>query len=79
MNNKPTPKQEALWKTYMVIVENLDNRFGDAHGLHEQHQQIAIKQLALITGQTDGDVRDDIIVVCEWLKEIFTKGENQNV
>jgi len=71
--NRPTPKQEALWKTYMAIVENLDGRFGDGHGLHEEHQRIAIEQLALITGRKKDHVRDDIVLVCEWLKELFAK------
>lgn len=64
--NAPTEKQQALWKTYMSIVENLDNNFGDEH--HELHQQDAIRQVAFITDRTFDDVRNDILVVCEWLK-----------
>lgn len=67
----PTPKQEALWKTYMAIVENLDTQFGDAHGLHEEHQRIAIKQLALITDRKIDEIRDDVVVVCNWLAQTF--------
>jgi hypothetical protein len=75
MNFRPTPKQEALWKTYSQIVENLDNTLGDADGRHEDHQRIAIEQLALITSRKIDHVRDDIVLVCEWLKEMFTKGQ----
>lgn len=64
--NAPTEKQQALWKTYMSIVENLDNNFGDEH--HELHQQDAIRQVAFITDRTFDDVRNDILIVCEWLK-----------
>lgn len=72
--NAPTEKQQALWKTYMSIVENLDNNFGDEH--HELHQQDAIRQVAFITDRTFDDVRNDILVVCEWLKlTIGVKGK----
>ena len=75
MNFRPTPKQEALWKTYMAIVENLDNTLGDKNGQHELNQDTAIRQLALITSRKIDHVRDDIVLVCEWLKEMFTKGQ----
>lgn len=72
--NAPTEKQQALWKTYMAIVQNLDNSFGDEH--HELHQQDAIRQVAFITDRTFDDVRNDIMIMCEWLKStIGVKGK----
>lgn len=75
MNYRPTPKQETLWKTYQQIVQNYDMTLGDKDGQHEINQDTAIRQLALITGRKTDHVRNDIVLVCEWLKDVFAKGK----
>ncbi len=69
----PTDKQQAIWKTYMAVTEILDTQFGDE--FHDLHQKDAIRQVALVAGKPADDVRKDITVVCEWLKECFTNNE----
>ena len=72
--NAPTQKQQALWKIYMAVVENLDNYLGDEN--HAFHQEHAIRQIAFITDRKIDEVRKDIITVCEWLKStIGAKGK----
>ena len=70
---RPTPKQETLWKTYQQIVQNYDMTLGDKDGQHELNQDTAIRQLALITGRTEGDIRGDITLTCIWLNDLFAK------
>lgn len=73
LNFRPTPKQEALWKTYSQIVQNYDLTLGDKDGQHELNQDTAIRQLALMTGRTEGDIRGDITLMCIWLNDLFKK------
>lgn len=67
----PTDRQQAIWKTYMALTSMLDTQFGDEH--HDLHQNDAIRQVALVAGKPEDDVRKDITVVCEWLKQCFAK------
>lgn len=69
----PTDKQQAIWKTYMTLTSMLDTQFGDEH--HDLHQKDAIRQVALVADKSEDDIRYDITVVCEWLKECFTNNE----
>lgn len=71
MNKTPTNEQQAIWKTYMFVTEILDTQFGDEY--HDLHQNDAIRQVALVADKPADDVRKDITVVCEWLKQCFEK------
>ena len=67
----PTDRQQAIWKTYMALTAMLDAQFGDE--FHDLHQTDAIREVALVAGKSSNEVRKDILVMCEWLKQCLAK------